>query len=42
MFGSVLGTWLPFLSIFAATYVTGLWVVGNGGDPASEIKRRAG
>ena len=42
MFGSVLGTWLPFLSIFAATYLTGLWVVRHGGDPAGAIKRRPG
>jgi hypothetical protein len=40
MFGSVLGTWLPFLSIFAATYLTGLWVVGQAGDPAGGITRR--
>ncbi len=39
MFGSVLGTWLPFLSIFAATYLTGLWVVGK---PAGWVRRRAG
>jgi len=26
MFSSVLGTWLPFLSIFAAAYLTGIWV----------------
>jgi len=30
MFASVLGTWLPFLLIFIATYVTGLWVRGRG------------
>ncbi len=41
MFGSVLGTWLPFLSIFAAAYLTGLWVIGNGGDPDGAFKRRA-
>ncbi|HME83051.1 MAG TPA: hypothetical protein VKG91_00470 [Roseiarcus sp.] len=29
MFGSVLGTWLPFLSIFMATYLTGTWIVGH-------------
>ena len=29
MFGSILGTWLPFLSIFAATYLTGIWIVGH-------------
>ncbi len=28
MFGSILGTWLPFLSIFAATYLTGT-IVGR-------------
>ena len=27
MFSSLLGTWLPFLSIFAATYLMGVWVV---------------
>jgi len=26
MFSSILGTWMPFLSIFAATYLTGIWV----------------
>lgn len=26
MFSSVLGTWLPFAEIFAATYLTGLYV----------------
>lgn len=26
MFASVLGTWLPFALIFAATWFTGLWV----------------
>ncbi len=29
MFGSVLGTWLPFLLIFLATYLTGRLVVGK-------------
>ena len=29
MFGSVLGTWLPFLLIFMATYLTGTWIVGH-------------
>ncbi len=32
MFSSVLGTWLPFLSIFAASYLTGTWIVGRSGD----------
>ncbi len=27
MFSSVLGAWLPFLSIFAATYLMGTWIV---------------
>jgi len=36
MFGSFLGTWLPFLLIFTATWATGLTVVSTG--PA---KRRA-
>jgi hypothetical protein len=26
MFASVLGTWIPFASIFAATYLTGWWL----------------
>lgn len=26
MFSSLLGTWTPFILIFTATYVTGLWV----------------
>ena len=42
MFGSVLGTWLPFLLIFAAAYLTGLWVVGQVGKSAGGIGRRAG
>lgn len=25
MFTSLIGTWIPFLLIFASTYVTGLW-----------------
>ena len=45
MFGSILGTWLPFLSIFAATYLTGTWIVGrsgqrSGGVPGAAINRR--
>ena len=45
MFSSVLGTWLPFLSIFAATYLTGILIVGRSGDirarvPGAPIKRR--
>ncbi len=42
MFGSFLGTWLPFLSIFAATYLTGVWVVGRSiraDVPGAPIKR---
>ncbi|HKN30651.1 MAG TPA: hypothetical protein VJY34_23360 [Roseiarcus sp.] len=42
MFGSALGTWLPFLSIFAAAYLTGLWVVGHAGNTAGGIKQRVG
>ena len=30
MFGSVLGTWIPFASIFAATYLTGLFATRGG------------
>ncbi len=26
MFGSLLGTWIPFALIWAATYLTGLWL----------------
>ena len=33
MFGSIIGTWLPFSLIFAATLVTGI-TVRNGGTPA--------
>lgn len=29
MFASILGRWLPFPSIFAATYLMGLWVTGR-------------
>lgn len=29
MFTSVLGTWLPFAEIFAATYLTGLYLSGK-------------
>ncbi len=32
MFASVLGTWLPFVSIFAATYLTGTLIVGHNGQ----------
>jgi len=28
MFTSILGTWLPFVLIFAAVYLTGLWQTG--------------
>ncbi|MGA2311116.1 MAG: hypothetical protein ABSF87_01915 [Xanthobacteraceae bacterium] len=31
MFGSVLGTWLPFVLIFAATWATGIAVGRQGG-----------
>ncbi len=45
MFGSILGTWLPFLSIFAATFLTGTWIVGrsgqlSGGVPGAAINSR--
>ncbi len=43
MFGSILGTWLPFLLIFAATYLTGAWVVGHSrqipAGPAGDVHR---
>ena len=29
MFTSILGTWLPFTSIFASTYLTGHWITGS-------------
>ena len=32
MFGSILGTWLPFLSVFVATYLTGTWIVVHSGE----------
>ncbi len=31
MFTSPLGTWIPFASIFAATYLMGLWVESRNG-----------
>ena len=37
MFGSILGTWLPFLSIFAATYLTGTWIVGRSGQRSGGV-----
>jgi hypothetical protein len=40
MFSSLLGTWLPFLSIFAATYLTGVWVVGHPGHTRLGQSRR--
>jgi hypothetical protein len=36
MFSSILGTWLPFLSIFVATYLTGSWIVGHSGQISAE------
>jgi len=43
MFSSVLGTWLPFLSIFVATYLTGIWTVRHSRQipegPAGELRR---
>ncbi len=30
IFASPLGMWLPLLSIFAATWLTGLWTLGRG------------
>ncbi len=43
MFSSILGTWLPFLSIFAATYLTGTWIVRHSGQipvgPAGDLRR---
>lgn len=32
MFASPLGTWIPFASIFAATYLMGRWVESRYGD----------
>src|SRR5271165_6979725 len=37
MFGSFLGTWLPFLSIFASTYLTGTWIVGRSGQRSGRV-----
>jgi len=37
MFGSILGTWLPFLSIFAATFLTGTWIVGRSGQLSGRV-----
>ena len=37
MFSSVLGTWLPFLSIFVATYLTGTWIVGRSGKIRARV-----
>lgn len=34
MFTSPLGTWVPFASIFAATYLTGRWVKSEPGKAA--------
>ena len=43
MFSSILGTWLPFLSIFAATYLTGTWVARHSRQipvgPAADLRR---
>ena len=33
MFRSLVGTWIPFALIFAATYVTGLWTLSHGPRP---------
>jgi hypothetical protein len=40
MFGSILGTWLPFLSIFAATYLTGTLMVGRSGQRSGGVPWR--
>ena len=39
MFSSPLGTWLPFLSIFLATYLTGVWITGRGA--ARAVRKRS-
>ncbi len=43
MFSSILGTWLPFLSIFAATYLTGTLMVRHSRQipqgPAGDLRR---
>ena len=43
MFSSILGTWLPFLSIFVATYLTGTWIVRHSRQipeaPAGDFRR---
>jgi hypothetical protein len=38
MFGSVLGTWIPFVLIFTSTYLTGLYSLGRSKDePVSSL-----
>src|SRR5271157_1109634 len=43
MFSSILGTWLPFLSIFVATYLTGTLMLRYSGQipqgPAGDLRR---
>jgi hypothetical protein len=40
MFSSILGTWLPFLSIFVATYLTGTIVRHSSPEaPAADLRR---
>jgi hypothetical protein len=40
MFASLLGTWVPFVLIFAATYLTGLYAT-RGGRPQRTLRKAA-
>jgi len=40
MFASLLGTWVPFALIFAATYLTGLYAT-RGGRPQRTLRKAA-
>lgn len=40
MFGSLLGTWIPFALIFTSTYVTGLYAVKNAARPTDRLSSR--
>jgi len=42
MFASVLGTWLPFVLIFGATWAAGMMVERRHGAPRESMESRAG
>jgi hypothetical protein len=42
MFSSLLGTWIPFALIFAATYFTGRWSVASRTKGAGEEQKAVG